>query len=74
MSIASDNKKAREWLMRKMMSKDMANAIIDMDDATWSEGIGFGDDPTSAWVVLVGMAEEVTGRESHQHQERKKAQ
>jgi len=72
MSIAAKNKKSREWLMRKMLSEDMANAIIKIDDATWSEGIGFGDDPTSAWVVLVGIAEEVTGRESLQHQERKK--
>jgi hypothetical protein len=65
---AVKNKKAREWLMGKMMTGSMANAIIDMDNIGWSEGLGPETDARAdAWDVLVNSAEEVTGKQSYRH-------
>lgn len=67
MSIATENRKAREWLTGKMMTEDTASAIIDMDNIAWSEGQGPKTTARGgAWNVLLRIAEEVAGRESDQ--------
>jgi hypothetical protein len=51
-----------------MITKNLANAIIDMDNIAFNEGLGpktkvRADD----WEVFVDMAEEATGKRTHRH-------
>jgi hypothetical protein len=65
---AVKNKEDREWLMGKVMTGCMANAILDMDNFSWSDGGGCRTDARAdAWNILVEAAEEVTGKQSYQH-------
>ena len=68
MSIAAKNKEAREWLMRKMMTGSMANAIIDMDNLGWCEGVYPATKAREdAWLILVDAAEAITGKLTNRH-------
>ena len=65
MSIATRNKEAREWLIGKMMPEDMADAVLDMDDIAFSEGLGPRTKERLAdWEVLVNIAGETSKRKS----------
>jgi len=51
-----------------MITKNLANAIIDMDNIAFGEGLGpetkaRADD----WEVFVDMAEEATGKQTDRH-------
>lgn len=52
-----------------MMTKGLANAIVDMDNIAFGEGLG-PESKVSAddWEVFVDMAEEVTGKQTDRHE------
>jgi hypothetical protein len=66
---AMGSEKVRVWLVERIMTGSMGNAILDMDDFAWSDGGGVDETQAraDAWETLVDAAEKVTGRQSHHH-------
>ncbi len=64
--LKSEN--GRRFVLNLLLTEDLANAIIDMDNHGYSEGLG-PDTPErmEAWQKIVAVAEEQTGLLSDEH-------
>jgi hypothetical protein len=51
-----------------MITKNLANAIIDMDNIAFGAGLGpMTEERAEDWEVFVDMAEEATGKKTNRH-------
>lgn len=76
LTYALGSEKVRAWLLRRMLTKDMADAIIDAENICWGEGLGPATEARQGgWRLLTDAAEEVADKSTYysdwkRHQEK----